>query len=640
MRDIALTFNKIFIERAMKTPLLILLTAAVLFAQNKLSKDAHGWTLFAPSSDTRIAYVSQSSGDDATGQPYAANSSDVGSDPFNPTPSIKPYKSIAAALKDVRDTFPDWVLLKSNDTWYESGDVKNGRSDTEPFLFSAYGGAARPLLKTGARAGFDVCCKNSRNFAVTGISFYAHTRDPDSQEFTSDSGSTGFNIYTGEGYSAHGILIEDCMFRFYTNNVVQGSGTLNDIVIRRNVIVDDYCASAHSQGLYTNNVSLLLEENVFDHNGWYKQSINADNAQAEGQATMFNHNTYFSAPHDVIFRNNLFLRASSIGNKWTANNGEASARNITIDNNLYVEGEIGISMGGNEAGPYRFKDISITNNVMLDIGRARPTNRTLGWGLDIQEWDSGAVSKNLFLHNASDTVKNVYAINVNGGAGARGITITDNIIFGMKTNGSLVNFIDTLASVAFCNNAVQSQNNAGRLLTTGGFTGLSFSSNSYFSTRPSAEWFRIGGTNAGLADWVTRSGETGAQGTAISYPDPDRTVETYHASLGKPATFAAFIDEARKQSKANWRPEYTAAAINDWIRTGFGINMSVSPGDRKTVKLRRFNDPNRTQVVIYAINGRRLGSFKSIDQARRGLPEGLYLIGVDRKAMGRWVRGW
>jgi hypothetical protein len=238
-------------ERAMKTTLLILLMIAVISAQNKLSKDAHGWTLFVPGSDTRIAYVSQSTGDDATGQPSAANSSDIGNDPFNPTPSIKPYKSIAAALKAVRDTFPDWVLLKSGDTWYESGDVKNGRSDTEPFLFSAYGGGPRPLLKTGAGAGFDVCCKNARNFVVTGISFYAHTRDPDSPEFTSDSGATGFNIYTGEGYSAHGILIEDCMFRFYTNNVVQGPGTLTDIVIRRNVIADDYCAKAHSQGLYT-----------------------------------------------------------------------------------------------------------------------------------------------------------------------------------------------------------------------------------------------------------------------------------------------------------------------------------------------------------------------------------------------------
>jgi hypothetical protein len=296
-------------------------------------------------------------------------------------------------------------------------------------------------------------------------------------------------------------------------------------------------------------------------------------------------------------------------------------------------------MGGNVAGPNRFKNIAITNNVMLDIGRGRPTNRTLGWGLEIQEWDSGAVSGNLFLHNASDTVNNVYAINVNGGAGARGITIAENVIFGMKTNGSLVTFTDTLASVVFRNNAVQSQNIAARLLTTSGFTGLSFSSNSYYSTRAANEWFAINGMNTNLTNWVTRSGETGVLGTAVPYPDPNRTVETYHASMGKPATLVAFIEEARKQSKANWRLEYTAAWINNWIRAGFGITMSVSPGDGKTVKLRVRNNRDQTHGAVYTITGRRLGSFKNLEQARRRLPAGMYLIGFDRKNVVRFVIG-
>ena len=33
-----------------------------------------------------------------------------------------------------------------------------------------------------------------------------------------------------------------------------------------------------------------------------------------------------------------------------------------IDDNLYVEDEIGISAGGNQPGPLRFKDVKITNN--------------------------------------------------------------------------------------------------------------------------------------------------------------------------------------------------------------------------------------------------------------------------------------
>ena len=55
------------------------------------------------------------------------------------------------------------------------------------------------------------------------------------------------------------------------------------------------------------------------------------------------------------------------------------------------------------------------------------------------------------------------------------------------------------------------------------------------------------------------------------FPDPKRNLESYLTSIGETATFEAFLKEARKQSKANWRPEYTAAVINDYIREGFGV---------------------------------------------------------------------
>jgi NTE family protein len=63
-----------------------------------------------------------------------------------------------------------------------------------------------------------------------------------------------------------------------------------------------------------------------------------------------------------------------------------------MDDNLYVEGEIGIGAGGNEPGPLRFKDVKITNNVFMHIGRDRPTNRDLGWYIEILDWDGGLVS--------------------------------------------------------------------------------------------------------------------------------------------------------------------------------------------------------------------------------------------------------
>lgn len=54
------------------------------------------------------------------------------------------------------------------------------------------------------------------------------------------------------------------------------------------------------------------------------------------------------------------------------------------------------------------------------------------------------------------------------------------------------------------------------------------------------------------------------------YPDPERTVETYMASLGKEPTLEAVVAEVRKQSKGNWRREFTTGAVNEWIREGLG----------------------------------------------------------------------
>jgi hypothetical protein len=54
--------------------------------------------------------------------------------------------------------------------------------------------------------------------------------------------------------------------------------------------------------------------------------------------------------------------------------------------------------------------------------------------------------------------------------------------------------------------------------------------------------------------------------------DGNRTVESDMASLGEEATLEAFITEAKAQSRQNWRPAYTAAAVNDYVRQGYETN--------------------------------------------------------------------
>ena len=67
-------------------------------------------------------------------------------------------------------------------------------------------------------------------------------------------------------------------------------------------------------------------------------------------------------------------------------------------------------------------------------------------------------------------------------------------------------------------------------------------------------------------DWRPSAGQKDDPGPFV---DPERSVASYNKSLGGEATFDAFANEVRKQSKTNWRKEYTAQAINAYIRAGF-----------------------------------------------------------------------
>ena len=559
--------------------------------------DEDGWTVLTPARDTRLIYVSSSTGDDAAARAYAPVDPAVGPDPFKPGEPVKAFKTFSAAMGQARDEHPDWVLLKRGDTWREGlGTLPDGRSPTEPFVVSAYGQASeRPRLLLGRKGTAPPWSFGSRtgrhDVAVVSLELYADTKDPKSPTFSTaqKGGSVGISVLTRPNVSARRILIEDCCLRYCGAVVMATGGPVEQIVFRRNLVLGNYSHTGHSQGMFANKASMLLEENVFDHNGWLVQGLN--NRTAGGGATMFNHNTYFSSCHDVVFRGNMFLRASSAGNKWTANYGPGSARNLLIDDNLYVEGEIGIGIGGNKTGPLRFANVRITNNVFLDIGRGQPTQRTLAWYLDILDWDGGTVANNLFVHQAAHVVSNTYAIHLGShsnkgryraeGVHCRNVTIRDNIIHGLKSGGStfILSQVSRLRNITIASNQLQFPGLQTRLIRADAASPAecTFKDNVYFTGRDPSQWFSIGRQERSFDAWTAEMGETGAARGEIPFPDPSRTVETYNASLGGEATFEAFLTEVKKQSKTNWRPQYTASAVNDYVRAGFGLERCELP---------------------------------------------------------------
>ncbi len=538
-----------------------------------LPKDSNGWTIFTPSVDSRIVYVSNS-GNDSTGTYYSPTDSEIGNDPFNPVGPLNTYASYAAAYSQTRNGYPDWILVHRGDEFLEAigNQIRDGRNGQEPFVIAAYGSSGlSPVFKTGANRGLSRINTGIEWFAMSGISLYAHTRDPDSVNFVNTDGGSGFDQYVRPGEVSQGVLFEGCKFRYYTSNTLNNNnGSIIDIVFRRCLFLDNYSAGgSHSQGFWASGAEITLEECVFDHNGWYSQN----GSGLVGEATMFNHNTYFYNTRNTAFRDNMFMRASSMNNKWTTSLTGGTS-NITIDNNLYVDGEIGIGIGSNYTVPLRFRNITISNNVITNIGRSQPTNRTLGWGLRIEAWDGGSIRNNYILNQPWATVNNTYGMAFRDTI--RNVRIANNTIHNVRFAHGII-FDDgdgvDVSNMVIEENKIQIPQNSKYIMRsdydlTGKWT---IRNNVYYSDRSSASRFRIESEDMTLAQWAAATGDNSTF-EEFEFPDATRSIETYQASLGATPTIDAFIVSCRAQDRFNWDENYTAKNVNRWIKAGYYVS--------------------------------------------------------------------
>jgi hypothetical protein len=566
-------------------PLLVALCAIFLAstpcaaAPIDLPKDAEGWTVFMLSPDSRICYVS-TDGNDGNASFYNAGDVAVGSDPFNPSGTITAFATYAAAYAQTRDGYPDWILLKRGDqfTFSIGSSIRSGRDSDEPFLIGAYGPSGGcPVVKTGSSQALSA--RNNRFFALSGIDFYAHTRNPDGPDYVDGSGSNGFRFVTGSGETITGVLFEGCKFRFYSNNSIQiwQGDFVGDIHIRRCLFADNYSESAHSQGLYTSGIDgITLEENIFIHNGWYMQSISGDNNQAGGQATMFNHNTYFSSSTNVTFKDNMFIEGASSGNKFTA---AADVENLVLENNLYVGGEVGISMGGNYPdNDQRFNTITISNNVLTNIGMSRPTNRTLSWYFWFQGWNGGQVDNNYLLHQQLDVNGNTVAMLIQDDH--RDVTFTNNIVFGLLDGIGLNINTNDVSGMVFSNNIIQIPTGSDDTIranyaTSGAWT---FSGNTYFNDKSEGTRFSLENESKTFGQWQTETGDDSTFSQFV-FPDATRDIPGYQAYIGEAATMEAFVVACRAQNRFGWDLRYTTDTVNDWLKAGFTESESDDDGN-------------------------------------------------------------
>jgi Ca2+-binding RTX toxin-like protein len=450
--------------------------------------DANGWTTFTPSADTRIIYVSSSAGSDSN----------------SGLSQSSPVATIDRALSLVRDGSADWVLLKAGDTWVnqEFGYIDfSGRSATEPILISSYGAGDRPQLlvgNNGSGAAIGSFNTTLNNVAIVGLEFYAYTRDPSNPSFAGGGPEQmGLRILS----PADNFLIEDCKFSFFSDNTIEGSNS-GDVVLRRNIISDNWDTDGRCQGLYIDHVANpVFEENIFDHNGW-NESI------AGAEATIFSQGLYVQYNcGPVIATGNIFTDAAATGAQFRSGG--------IITNNLFVDNPVGFQVGSSpstQPPPIPPATATVTGNVVLEGDDINGSARGFGFVL--------------------------YA---NTGL----VTFQNNIIAHEDSNGNNLQsvFID------------QGANND--ILTN----------NIIYDWGGPSKFYNFGSGNTTSPNFFDQAG----------YLDPNRSVETYMASLGESATLDAFLAAAEGQSRSGWNPQYTANAVNSYIEAGFNIGSPPPP---------------------------------------------------------------
>ena len=458
--------------------------------------DANGWPTIPSGIDSRTIYVSSSTGKDSN---------------LGRTMEMS-VATIAAGLARLRNGYPDHLLLKAGDVFVNQsfGSLKvSGRSISAPMVFGSYGTGPAPVVETNPEIDYGIAIgslpgRGGNFIVIEGIDFYSYTRDPHNAAYagprTSDLGTFFLNPNTW-------VALVGNKFRYYSTGVIFNSGsgdvTSSNVTLYRNIVLDSWSATSHSQGLYVSGVgNLVIEQNLFDHNGWNESIPGAE-------ATIFNRNVYLQSNNGTVtFVNNISANSSSEGIQ--ARSGG------TILGNLFLANSAGIYVGenpGTSSAPVSTLTSAIASrNVIL-----------------------GSTS----IPSSSGPLPRGQGINVFNARGP-GIEITGNIIA----------------------NPIGSPVNQTGILLNSNVTGINATNNVIF----------------GVARPVIDSGvENATSPNAINlagYANPRVSAGSYNASLGGSDSFAAFLAEVRKQSKENWRAQYTAKAVISYIETGFDLGLN------------------------------------------------------------------
>lgn len=527
-------------------------------ANRTRNEAAAGWTEFTLPRDGHRLHVSSSKGSDAN----------------DGLSEARPKKTLQAALAGLRSGKGDWLLLKKGDVWELDGSAPafdwriSGASPEAPALLGSYGpaGAPRPRIRTKGNHGFQVqggrgAPPTLQFVAIVGVAFDAGPRDPAKQN------PNGVQLRL----PTKGLLVEDCEFFGFCNGLAiqERGGRITDVRLRRNVVHECYAGDeTHAQGIYCRSIDgLLIEENVIDHGGWSEKVADAS------PPDIFKHDIYVQADcTDVIVRGNIIANAASHG---------VQVRTGGICNdNLFVRNAIAVLMGGGTATE---KPSEVIGNVILE-GRDITKELPRGQGIHLENIPTGVrVAGNILAQQASGARPRAFSIlplQLKGEKtwlGVKDVVIEENIVW--DWGGVGLELLDFARGDVDVDGLVLRRNDFTNRIDASPFVvhycsttapKTRFEANRFFSEKaPDSEWMRIGRSACGLDAYLKQLQASSSKAEKPLYAAPEKTLGDYNAVLGGAPSTEAFLAEALKQSRDQWREGYTARAAIAWFKKNF-----------------------------------------------------------------------
>ena len=514
-------------------------------------RDQSGFTLFPLGEGARIVLVSSSDGSDF----YDG--------------MLQPVRSLKKALSLVRNGFPDRILFKRGDVFRAANlDVNievEGRSSFEPLIIGAYGDTRlpRPILLSHLSLGAHVL---PRFLVLQSLDLFADTRDPSAKTFNVKKMSDRQTFGIGLVCPGRFLWIEDCRCRDFGMGLnLQGprNDLFDTLVIRRCQILDSW-AFGMSSGLYLQDFqNVLIEENIFDHNGWIEGLPGAGK-------TIFNHNMYLQhggmgEDRHIIVRDNVIARAASHGCQLRPGG--------RLENNLFLKNPL--------AAFVSYSPSVARNNVVLDGDSIGP-DFPRGQGLEFLNCFTVLCQGNIVAHKPDKTNgQEGLAFKPEGTSGVPAPTrgeFRQNIVYDWAGPAFFV--VSPPEGLIVRDNDFEQKLNP-LVFLKDWKNHYVFQNNHYASEL--AKPFRIADRGLDMQAWMAQTGET-PDSSKIQFADPSRDIASYAKSIGlADATLEGFLAAAREQRRGHWDGRLTAEAVNDYIRAGFAGNPK--PETRMTTKL-------------------------------------------------------